>query len=606
MAPPSAPMPRATGKVLEAWLRGFRANVRAPLATAIGIGVVGGLLLVAQAWLLARVVDAVIIAGRGLAAVWPWLWALLAVFALRAAAAALGDVVAFEAGARVVLTVRERVHAHLVALGPAWARGQRTGAVVNTLVDGVEALHKYYAAYLPQMTLAAFVPLAILVFVVPADWVSGLIMVLSAPLIPLFMVLIGKGTEALNQSQWRTLARMSAHVFDAIEGLTTLKLFNASRAEVAAVAAISDDYRRGTMAVLRVAFLSSLALEFFATVSIAMVAVFIGFRLYYGEMTFLRGFFVLLLAPEFFRPLRAMGTQYHARMEAIGAAEAVVALLETSPPDDGTSDVAIPVGAIRFERVGFAYGAEAPVLHDISFTVGRGELVALVGPSGAGKTTVSQLLLGFLAPTGGSVRVDGVDLRDVGREAWMRRVAWLPQRPTLFHGSVVDNIRLARPDASPGDVRRAVELAGATALIAGLPQGYDTLLGDRGQGLSGGEIQRIALARVFLRQADVVVLDEASAGLDADTAALVTRSVALLSRSAAVLVVAHRLETVRRADRILVLERGRIVERGRHEALLARGGLYARLSGFGQADLGQADSDQAKPDQAGSGQGAPA
>ncbi len=594
MAGRSAPMPRAVGKALEAWLRGFKADARAPLAAAIGVGVVGGLLLVAQSWFLARVVDAVIGTGRGVADVWPWLWTLLAVFALRAAATALTDVVAFEAGARVVAIVGARVHAHIVALGPAWTRAQRTGAVVNTAVDGVEALHKYYAAYLPQMTLSAFIPLAILVFVFPADWVSGLIMVLCAPLIPVFMIIIGKGTEALNQAQWRTLARMSAHVFDAIEGLTTLKLFNASRAEVEAVAAISDDYRRGTMAVLRVAFLSSLALEFFATLSIAMVAVFIGFRLYDGQMTFLRGFFVLLLAPEFFRPLRAMGTQYHARMEAIGAAEAIVALLRTPLPPTGTGamDVALPDGpiqAIRFANVGFAYGAEAPVLHDVSFTLARGEQVALVGPSGSGKTTLSQLLLGFLAPGAGIIRVDGIDLDRLSREAWMRRVAWLPQRPTLFHGTIGDNIRLARPDASLDAVRRAVDRAGATDLIAALPRGYDTIIGDRGQGLSGGEIQRVALARVFLKEADVVVLDEASAGLDADTAALITRSIDVLSRSAAVLVVAHRLETVRRADRILVLERGRIVEQGSHEALLARGSLYARLTGFGRSDPGRVD-----------------
>ena len=585
MTAPSAPIPRAAGKALEAWLRGFKSDVRTLLGVTVGVGVAGGLLLIAQAWLLARVIDAVIVKGQGLSAVWPWLWALLAIFALRAVTTVLTDVVAFEAGARVVLAVRERVHAHILALGPSWTRAQRTGDVVNTLVDGVEALHKYFAAYLPQMTLAAFVPLAILAFVVPVDWVSAIIMVLSAPLIPVFMILIGKGTEALNQSQWRKLARMSAHVFDAIEGLTTLKLFNASRAEVEVVAAISDDYRRSTMAVLRVAFLSSLALEFFATVSIAMVAVFIGFRLYYGEMTFLRGFFVLLLAPEFYRPLRAMGTQYHARMEAIGASEAIVALLKTPPREAPVVVTPMPEGkvqVVRFVGVGFAYGDEVPVLRDISFTLERGEQIALVGRSGAGKTTLGQLLLGFIAPGEGCVRVDGANLHTLSREAWMRRVAWLPQRPTLFHGSLLDNIRLARPNAPMEAVHRAVERAGADELIAGLPHGYDTMLGDRGQGLSGGEIQRVALARVFLKEADVVVLDEASAGLDAGTAALITRSVEHLSRSAAVLVVAHRLETVRRADRILVLERGRIVEQGDHETLLARGALYAQLTAVGE------------------------
>ncbi len=579
----SAPMPRATGKALNAWMRGFAKRVRAPLSAAVVAGTLGGLLLVAQAWLLARVVDAVAIRGLGLEDSWPWLLDLLGVFAARAVVSALTDAVAFEAGAKVALDVRAQLIDHIAALGPAFTRGARTGELATTAVDGIENLRRYYDGYLPQTALAATVPVAILVFVFPQDWISGTVMVLAAPLIPLFMVLIGKGAEALNRRQWRQLARMSAQFFDTIEGLTTLKLFDASRREVEVVAATAEDYRLRTMAVLRVAFLSSLMLEFFATVSIAMIAVYVGFRLYFGEMQFLPGFFVLLLAPEFFRPLRNMGVQYHARMEAIGSSEAIVALLATEAPATAWGDVELPAGPpleVAFEAVSFGYGADAPVIHGVGFRIARGERVALVGPSGAGKTTLGQLLLGFATPSAGRIAVDGIDLRTLSRAGWMRRVAWLSQRPTLFHGTLRDNLLLARPDATPDAIGRALASAGADRFVAALPKGLDTLVGDRGQGLSGGEIQRIALARVFLADADVVVLDEASAGLDADTAGLVTRSIAALSPGRALLIIAHRLDTLRDVDRVLVIEEGHVVECGRPEDLMARDSRFAEMVGL--------------------------
>jgi ATP-binding cassette subfamily C protein CydD len=578
----SAPMSSADRKQLEGFLRRRIPLARAPLIAAIAFGAVGGLALIAQAWLLARAVDAVVIGGWGLDAVWPWLWALLAVFVLRTIAAAIGDAVAFEAGARVVLAVRAALQAHIVALGPSWTRRQRTGDVTSTVFDAAESIGRYYVGYLPQRALVAFIPLAILAFVVPTDWVSAVILFVSAPLIPIFMVLIGRGTEALNQAQWRKLAHLAAHLFDAIEGLTTLKIFNASRAETRAIARTSDAYRTSTMEVLRVAFLSSLALEFLATVSIAMVAVYIGFRLYYRELHFLPGFAVLLLAPEFYRPLRAMGTQYHARMEAIGAADAIVALLDTAvqPASERRGILPVtPIRQIRFEQVGFSYDT-TPALDGIDFTLSRGRRVALVGPSGAGKTTVSQLLLGFLTPTRGRITVDGTDLATLPPEAWRARIAWLPQRPTLFHGTVLDNIRLGRPDADPARVRQAIEQAEASRLIDGLPHGLGTMLGDRGQGLSGGEIQRIALARIFLEDADLVVLDEPGAALDRETAAVVARSIDALSSRCAMLVIAHRLETVRKADEILVLRCGSIVERGLHCDLAASGATYAGVMGI--------------------------
>lgn len=541
---------------------------------------VDGLLLIGQAWLLARIIAAVAIDGRGLAAVWPWLWGVLAVFAVRAAVTPLAEVAAFEAAARVKLAVRRQLYDHAQALGPAWARRQRSGAIAHTLTDAVESLDSYYAGYLPQIARATFLPLAILVFVFPQDWVSGLILVITAPLIPLFMILIGKGTERLNQRQWRRLARMSAHFFDAIEGLTTRKLFNASRREAAVVARISKAYRHDTMAVLRVAFLSSLMLEFLATIAIAMVAVYIGFRLYYGEMQFLPGLFVLLLAPEFYVPLRNMGAQYHARMEAIGASEQIVALLDEPATRPARGEAAARIGPltrVAFERVDFAYEPGQPVLQNLDFAIERGRRVALVGPSGAGKTTISQLLLGFLQPAQGRVRANGVDLCDIDAEQWLARVAWLAQRPTLFHGSVGDNIRLGMPSAGPEAVRRAAAQANAAAFIEGLPAGYDTIVGDRGQGLSGGEIQRIALARAFLKDADLVVLDEASASLDPETETLITQAIERLARNRVMLMIAHRLATVRRADEIVVLDHGRIIERGSHRTLLNNNGRYVEM-----------------------------
>lgn len=577
----TGPLPRSLGKQLDGWLRRQASSVRRPLIAAIISGGADGFLIVAQAGLLALTINAVVIDGADLSGVWLWLGLLLAVFAGRAVVAVISRVASFEAAARIKRDMRQRVYDHINALGPSWMNGQRSGALSSALTDGIEALESFYAEYLPQMRLATFIPILILVFVFPLDWVSGVILTITAPLIPLFMILIGKGAERLNQRQWRQLARMSGHFFDAIEGLTTLKLFNASKREADVVARVADDYRQKTMAVLRVAFLSSLVLEFLAMLGIAMVAVYIGFRLYYGQMLFLPGLFVLLLAPEFFLPLRNMGSVYHARMEAIGASEQIVELLNEPLPDESGSPQSPsgigPLRNIAFERVCFAYGTEVPVLHTLDWTIAAGERVALVGPSGAGKTTVAQLLLGFLTPESGRVCVNDTDLRACDSDDWLTRVAWLPQRPTLFHGTIGDNIRLGVPNADLATVQHAARLANAADFIERLPDGYDTRVGDRGQGLSGGEIQRVALARAFAKDAEFVVLDEATASLDPETEGLVSESIGRLAEGRAMLTIAHRLETARYADRILVLDGGRIVEQGSHAALLEHDGRYARM-----------------------------
>ncbi|MGE4480192.1 thiol reductant ABC exporter subunit CydD [Acidocella sp.] len=579
MATHNAPLPRAQSKKLDGWLRARASRLRLPLAAAVGLGALGGLFLVLQSWLLARLIDGAVFHRMGLAAAWPLLWGMLAVFLAKAVSGFGSEICAFEAAARAKRELRQALHEKLERLGPGFASVQRPGELTALFTDGIDRLDQYYAAYLPQSALAVFIPASILVFVFPADWVSGVIMLGSAPLIPLFMIIIGKGTERLNQRQWRRLAALSAHFFDVIEGLTTLKLFNVSRLESQIVGRIAEDYRRGVMEVLRIAFLSALVLEFFATISIAMVAVYIGFRLYYGEMWFLPGFFVLLLAPEFYRPLRAMGTQYHARMEAIAAAEQILTLLETPEPPIRPAGQVLPagrIGEVRLCGVSFGYRPGEPVLRDIDLTIRRGELVALVGASGGGKSTLARLLVGLAMPSAGRVEVDGADLRDIAPDEWRRRVAWMPQMPTLFHGTIAENIRLASPQASDAALRHAAGAANADGFIRALPQGYGTVLGEHGQGLSGGQIRRVALARAILKDADFVVLDEPDASLDAASAGRIGAAIAELAQDRAVLMIAHRLESVAAADRIVVVEQGRIVETGSHAALLARDGAYAK------------------------------
>jgi len=548
-------------------------------------------LLILQAWLLAQIINSVVFGEADLNRVAPWLWPLLLLFALRAGIAWASEQSAFRAAAQVKISLRDRLYRHIQAAGPAWMAGQRSGAIAEDLSRGIESIEAYYARYLPAMSLTALIPLAILIVVLPLDWLTALIMLVTAPLIPVFMILIGSSVERLNQQLWKDLARMGAHFLDVIQGMTTLKLFNASRREAEVIARISDDYRASTMRVLRVAFLTSAVLELFSTLGIAIIAVFIGFRLYQldlpipdliapPEISFVTGFFILLLAPEFYAPLRNLGTHYHGRMEAIAAAERLVAVLDTElppAPQQVATLSADRLRRIRFDAVSYSYEPGRPALDHTSFEIGAGERIALVGPSGAGKTTVASLLLGFIRPDSGRILIDDQPLQALDLNDWRRRLAWLPQQPRLFQGSIADNIRLGLPDATLDAVRDAARRAQAAEFIDRLPRGYDTAVGERGAGLSGGQIQRVALARAFLRDAKLVILDEATASLDPASEALVQQAVDQLAEGRAMLVIAHRLNTVRGADRILVIDGGRIVESGAHAELIERDGPYRRM-----------------------------
>ncbi|MFZ1344002.1 thiol reductant ABC exporter subunit CydD [Thiothrix eikelboomii] len=555
---------------------------------AIVTGVLAASLLIVQAWLLASSVQAVLFEQADLVDLMPWLAGLLLVFCLRAGFGWVSEQAAFQGALQVKLQIRQLLYNKLQSLGPAWLSEERSGAVTTLLSDGVEQLEAYYARYLPAMRLSVYVPLLILVIVLTQDWLSALVLFVTAPLIPLFMMLIGKGTEQRNQQQWQQLARMSAYFLDVIQGLSTLKLFNASRREAEAIAEVSEQYRQSTMSVLRVAFLSSFTLEFFTSVSIAVVAVLVGFRLFWGELEFFKGFFVLLLAPEFYLPLRNLGVQYHARMQALGVVGSMQEILQQvgQPSNQPLATwEGLNEQTIQLRDITFYYPDGRQALTDFNLTIPAKQTLALVGASGAGKSTVLQLLLGFIEPQVGDILVGSRPLNQIPRKEWHKQIAWLPQRAQLFAMSVEDNIRMGQ-SASWEAVKTAAQAAQAHEFIERLPQGYASLMGEAGLGLSGGQRQRIALARVFLKAAPLIILDEATAHLDQASETLIQETLAQLQGQHTIVLIAHHLQTIQNADCIAVLDQGRVLACGRHAELLKTCTAYqAMLAAYAEAQV---------------------
>jgi len=559
------------------WLSEQKQLAKSPLRRLKLLAPLTGLLIVAQAWLLAHVIDAVIFAKADLQQVMPQMLALLPLFAARFLVGWQAERQAFHAAALIKQTIRMRLFDKLRALGPVRLADHDSGSLATSLVDGVESLEPYFARYLPALTMMSMVPLIILLAVVPSDWLSGVVLLVTAPLVPLFMGLIGKGAERLNQQQWQKLTRMGAHFLNVIQTLPTLKMFNASRRELHNIARISDEFRRSTMSVLRVAFLTSAVLEFFAALSIALIAVFIGFRLLDGEMAFFYGFFVLLLAPEFYMPLRNYGVQNHARMEAAGAAEQIVSVLDSESAEARQQlDVSFS-GALQLQHLHFAYEPGRPALAGFDLRIEPGQHIAIVGPSGSGKSTLANLLLGFEFADSGEIRIGDTPLAANNIDAWRRHISWIPQKPRLFHGSVADNIRLGAPQASLNAVLNAAEAAHALEFIDQLPAGLDTVIGEGGLGLSGGQAQRIALARALVRDTPYLLLDEPTAHLDAESEQAITDALQRHARGRTVISIAHRLHTVREADLVVVMRHGRIVQQGHYEQLAGMPGAFAEL-----------------------------
>jgi thiol reductant ABC exporter CydD subunit len=595
------------------------------LGAAALAGYGSGLLAIAQAWLLSSVVAGVFLGGQGLTEAMPGLLGLLIVFLARAGLAWANETSGAAGAVRIKNELRQRLLSRLYQQGPVLNGNQPTGELVTTVVQSVEALDGFYSQYLPQVILAVLVPLSVLVVVFPLDLLSGLVFLLTGPLIPVFMILIGRSAEAVTRKQYTVLGRMSAFFLDTLQGLATLKTLNQSEARIERIAEVSERYRQKTMEVLRLTFLSALALELSATISTAVVAVEVGLRLLYGQMEFQPAFFILILAPEFYLPLRLLGQRFHAGAAGAAGAKRIVAVLggeekstiETqrtqrneenfttapqgcSKPEtrrvgdtvgargedkDGSSETSLcaPTAAeapslLVLENVTFRYpGRTEPALEHVSIELKRGELAALVGVSGAGKSTLAAMLLGFIQPQSGLIRLNGEVIGSLDTPEWRRLIAWVPQQPAIFQDTLAENIRLSKPDASLEEVRRAAQLAGLDGFILGLPQGYETKAGAGGARLSGGQAQRLALARAFLKDAPILILDEPTSRLDPQLEDEIAETTRRLCQGRMALVIAHRLASIRQAQRVIVIDSGRIVEQGAPAALQAQAGHFARL-----------------------------
>ncbi len=548
-------------RALDPRLLHYARATRTFLFMSVALGCLSAALIVAQAWLIADIVSRAFIGGQSAHRLSTPLLVLLAIVAARAAVSWGSELAAGRASARAKSQLRSALLERVPELGGAGTREQSSGELAVLATRGIDVLDGYFSLYLPQLFLAVIVPVVVIVAVLFNDWVAAAIIAFAIPLIPLFMALVGATTQERMDRQLRTLEQLAGHFLDVVAGLPTLKVFGRARAQAATIREITERYRLAAMSTLRVTFLSSLILELVATVAVAMVAVAVGLRLMNAHLDLRTALFALVLAPEAFMPLRQLGANYHASAEGIAAAEHVFEVLETPVPEHGTR-TSFPdpaIAGLEVHELSVTYpGRTDPALDGISLRVAPGEVLALVGPSGCGKSTLLSVLLGLRAPDSGSARVGDVDISELDVEAWRESLAWVPQRPHLFKDTIAENVRLGRRDASTEQVWAAIEAAGLKDTVLGLPDGLQSMLGDRGAGLSAGERQRVALARAFLRDAPLLLLDEPTANLDSRTEREVMRAIRRLAQGRTVVLVAHRPALIALADRVLTLEPSKV------------------------------------------------
>ncbi|HFP9388093.1 TPA: cysteine/glutathione ABC transporter permease/ATP-binding protein CydD [Raoultella planticola] len=580
---------------LTRWLKEQSILSRRWLMISRALGVISGLLIVGQAWLLARILHRMIMENiPATALVLPFI-VLVLIFVLRAWVVWLRERVGFYAGQHIRYEIRRQVLDRLQQAGPAWIQGKPAGSWATLVLEQIDDMHDYYARYLPQMTLAASVPLLIVITIFPINWVAALILLGTAPLIPLFMALVGMGAAEANRRNFLALARLSGHFLDRLRGMETLRLFHRGEAETDNIRHASQDFRQRTMEVLRLAFLSSGVLEFFTSLSIALVAVYFGFS-YLGELNFghygvgvtlMSGFLALILAPEFFQPLRDLGTFYHAKAQAIGAADSLKTFMEKPLAQETRGEKLLrdnePIGLEARDAI--VKSPEGKILAGpLNFTLPAGKRVVLVGQSGSGKSSLLNALTGFL-PYDGSLLVNGVELRDLDASRWHRLLSWVGQNPQLPAATLRENVLLAWPEASEAQLQLALDKAWVSEFISQLPQGINTPVGDQAGRLSVGQAQRIAVARALLVPCRLLLLDEPAASLDAHSEQRVMQALFNASSQQTTLMVTHQLEGIADWDAIWVMQDGKIVEQGTYSQLAMANGPFAALLAHRQEEI---------------------
>lgn len=551
-----------------------------PFIASVVLGTLGGIMLIGQASLLSWIIDTIFLKNAGSQDILK----LLGFFTLFSVLRAAFNWASESEANRGTLKIKQQLHDRLLekisALGPHYTGSMQSGKLSVKILKGVESLDPYFSQYIPQLALSFLLPLAILIVVFPADTLSGLILFVTAPLIPLFMILIGKAAKKVTAKQWKTLSRMSGNFLDTLQGLTTLKLFGKSRERAQSISEISEAFRHTTMKVLKVAFLSSLTLELVGTIGTAIIAVEIGLRLWAGDIAFQAAFFILLLTPDFYLPLRQLGIKFHAGMEGAGAADEIFNLLDKPEPGKQTDPAPSLVQRfsekpILFDNVGFSYTGSSPyALKNIRCTIEPGCTTAITGPSGAGKTTFINMLLRFIEPQEGSIMFGNANLQNINRELWLQGVSWVPQHPYLFNTTLRENLLLANRNASEDELMDAIEYSRLSPFIHSLPQGLDTPIGEQGARISGGEAQRLSLARAFIKDSPVLVLDEPTSHTDPVLEKELLDAMQRLIRGKTAVIVAHRLSTIKNADHILVFDKGRVVQSGTHLSLIEQKGFY--------------------------------